>query len=80
MSIVEINAKLENALIAKQEAEAKLVTMETKLKTNETELTTLKEKVGIFRKSVKARENKINILTVLITNVNQLLFSTSTCF
>lgn len=46
VSIVEINSKLESALTAKQESEAKVVTMETKLKAYENELTALKEKVG----------------------------------
>lgn len=47
VSIVEINAKLENAVTAKQESEAKLISMETKLKAYETELTSLKEKVNL---------------------------------
>ncbi|XP_052277098.1 protein diaphanous homolog 2-like isoform X5 [Dreissena polymorpha] len=45
VSIVEINSKLETALTAKQESEAKVVTMETKIKTYEAELAALKEKI-----------------------------------
>ena len=45
VSIVEINSKLETALTAKQESEAKVVTMEEKIKNYESELTMLREKV-----------------------------------
>lgn len=49
VSVVEMNSKLESALTAKQESEAKVVTMETKLKAYEAELTSLREKVIIFK-------------------------------
>ena len=42
-----MNSKLETALTAKQESEAKVLTMEEKIKLYEAELTNLKEKVGI---------------------------------
>ena len=40
-----MNSKLETALTAKQESEAKVLTMEEKIKLYETELSNLKEKV-----------------------------------
>ena len=42
-----MNSKLETALTAKQESEAKVLTMEEKIKLYEAELSNLKEKVGI---------------------------------
>ncbi|XP_052796473.1 protein diaphanous homolog 2-like isoform X5 [Mya arenaria] len=45
VSIVEMNSKLDNAITAKQESEAKVVTMETKMKAYESELTALREKL-----------------------------------
>lgn len=45
VSIIEMNSKLETALTAKQESEAKVLTMEEKIKLYETELSNLKEKV-----------------------------------
>ncbi|XP_052277094.1 protein diaphanous homolog 2-like isoform X1 [Dreissena polymorpha] len=57
VSIVEINSKLETALTAKQESEAKVVTMETKIKTYEAELAALKEKMKVEQKN--ALEGKL---------------------
>ncbi|XP_053399361.1 protein diaphanous homolog 2-like isoform X3 [Mercenaria mercenaria] len=45
VSVVEINSKLETALTAKQESEAKVLTMEDKIKRYEEELSNLKEKM-----------------------------------
>ena len=45
VSIIEMNSKLETALTAKQESEAKVLTMEEKIKLYESELNNLKEKV-----------------------------------
>ena len=46
VSMVEMNSKLEHALTAKQEAEAKVAGLENKVKQYEEELTTLKKQVG----------------------------------
>lgn len=45
VSIGEVNSKLENAITAKQEAEAKLTTLENKVSQYEAEITELKAKV-----------------------------------
>ena len=42
-----MNSKLETALTAKQESEAKVSTMEEKIKVYESELSSLKEKVCV---------------------------------
>ena len=47
VSIIEMNSKLETALTAKQESEAKVSTMEEKIKVYESELSSLKEKVCV---------------------------------
>ncbi|WAR00512.1 DIAP2-like protein [Mya arenaria] len=57
VSIVEMNSKLDNAITAKQESEAKVVTMETKMKAYESELTALREKIKNEQKA--ALEEKI---------------------
>ena len=44
--MVEMNSKLEHALTAKQESEAKLTGLENKVKQYEEELATLKKQVG----------------------------------
>ena len=46
VSMVEMNSKLEHALTAKQESEAKLTGLENKVKQYEEELATLKKQVG----------------------------------
>lgn len=46
VSVVEMNSKLETALIAKQESEAKVVTMEEKIKKYESEIAELKQSVS----------------------------------
>ncbi|KAL4229773.1 Protein diaphanous 1 [Mactra antiquata] len=45
VSVIEMNSKLETALIAKQESEAKVVTMEEKIKKYETEIAELKQSI-----------------------------------
>lgn len=54
-STAELNHKLENALTAKQESEAKVTSLETKVKEYETEIGQLKEKVRFLlpRKNIK---------------------------
>lgn len=46
VSMVEMNSKLEHALTAKQESEAKLTGLENKVKQYEEEIGTLKKQVG----------------------------------
>ncbi|XP_076070541.1 protein diaphanous homolog 2-like isoform X2 [Mytilus galloprovincialis] len=48
VSIVEISSKLETAITAKQESEAKAMTLEEKVKKYEDELTVMKEKEKMF--------------------------------
>ena len=43
----QFKSKLEEALTAKQESDAKVSTLEAKVKQYETELTEIKEKVGV---------------------------------
>ncbi|VDI72832.1 diaphanous 2 [Mytilus galloprovincialis] len=47
VSIVEISSKLETAITAKQESEAKAMTLEEKVKKYEDELTVMKEKIKL---------------------------------
>ncbi|XP_063417683.1 protein diaphanous homolog 2-like isoform X2 [Mytilus trossulus] len=47
VSIVEISSKLETAITAKQESEAKAMTLEEKVKKYEDELTVMKEKIRL---------------------------------